>query len=308
MPSASPATVTRIFARVETLDEADQALAAGFDGVVAAKEVAAARADAMFAVLSAGDDGAESMIFGAADGPGGTMACFDRGPTPGDLDRVVAEGAGGILLRTTDRVLDASSIDVLAALARQCHAMRLTFGLDGRMEPPDVPRFLAIGVDLLVFGEALRAASGALDPACLAMIRDLVPRAAAMRTAGTAPPASGAVPPDRIFVRDLVLEIAIGAYASEHGRLQRVRFAVEADLTGTGRATRDMRDIVSYDLITDTILDLTSARHVEFVETLAKEIAARILSHPRVALVRVRVEKLDLGPGAVGVELVRAKT
>lgn len=299
--------MTIILARIETRAEADEAVAAGFDGVVvpAAQGLATARADAVIAVSATGGDGAETMTFGAGETK---LHCWcDRVPAPEDLDRVRAAGAGGVLLRATGRVLDIHSVAVIASLAESCRAMRLTLGLDGGLEPPDVPRLLAIGVDLLVFGATLRTASGALDPARLAMIRDLVPRAEAMRQAEAAPAVRGDVPPDRIFVRDLVLDIAIGAYASEHGRLQRVRFAVEADLSGTGRPARDIRDIVSYDLITDAIRQLTSAGHVEFVETLAEEIAWRVLAHPRVARVRVRVEKLDLGPGAVGVELVRAK-
>lgn len=301
--------MSTLLARVETSAEAEQALAAGFDGVVvpASDGFATARSDAVIAVVPPGDDGAGSMSFGAENGATCKLACWRDGvPGPGDLDRVRAEGAGGVLLRPAGRVVDTASMAAISLLAEQCRTMGLTLGLDGGLEPPDVPRLLAIGVDLLVFGAALRSPSGALDPARLALIRDLVPRPAALQRAAPAHD-GGPVPPDRIFVRDLILEIAIGAYASERGRLQRVRFTVEADLSGTGRPTRDMRDIVSYDLITDAIGQLTRAGHVEFVETLAEAIAGRVLAHPRVTLVRVRVEKLDLGPGSVGVELVRAK-
>jgi (5-formylfuran-3-yl)methyl phosphate synthase len=40
---------------------------------------------------------------------------------------------------------------------------------------------------------------------------------------------------------------------------------------------------------------------------LAERIAALILIHPRVAAVTVRVEKLEVGPGGVGVEIVRRR-
>jgi dihydroneopterin aldolase len=99
--------------------------------------------------------------------------------------------------------------------------------------------------------------------------------------------------------------MAIGAYASEIGRTQRVRFSVEAEIARAEGAARDMRDIVSYDLITDAIKHLALAGHVELVETLAEGIAERVLAHPRVLGVRVVVEKLDVGPGSVGVEIRR---
>ncbi len=35
--------------------------------------------------------------------------------------------------------------------------------------------------------------------------------------------------------------------------------------------------------------------------------AALVLAHPRVVSVMVRVEKLDVGPGAVGVEITRER-
>jgi dihydroneopterin aldolase len=43
------------------------------------------------------------------------------------------------------------------------------------------------------------------------------------------------------------------------------------------------------------------------VETLAERVAAFILAHPRVVGATVRIEKLDVGPGAVGVEIVRQR-
>ena len=39
----------------------------------------------------------------------------------------------------------------------------------------------------------------------------------------------------------------------------------------------------------------------------AEEVAAIVLKHPRVRDVRVRVEKLDIVAGAVGVEIVRGR-
>jgi dihydroneopterin aldolase len=40
---------------------------------------------------------------------------------------------------------------------------------------------------------------------------------------------------------------------------------------------------------------------------LAEEIAAAVLAHPRAISVTVRVEKLETGPGSVGVKITRER-
>ena len=47
--------------------------------------------------------------------------------------------------------------------------------------------------------------------------------------------------------------------------------------------------------------------HVEFIETLAEEVAAIVLRHARVRGVRVKIQKLDVIEGAVGVEIRRER-
>jgi len=60
-------------------------------------------------------------------------------------------------------------------------------------------------------------------------------------------------------------------------------------------------------LILDGIRMLVAQKHIALVETLAERIAALILAQPRVVSVTLKVEKLDVGPGAVGVEIVRKR-
>jgi (5-formylfuran-3-yl)methyl phosphate synthase len=110
---------------------------------------------------------------------------------------------------------------------------------------------------------------------------------------------------DRVFLRDFVLPVRIGAYAHERGKTQNVRFNVDARVRRADRLAEDMRDVVSYDLIADSIRMIAAQEHIALVETLAERIAALVLTHPRVTSVTVRVEKLEVGPGAAGVEIVR---
>ena len=115
------------------------------------------------------------------------------------------------------------------------------------------------------------------------------------------------MPVDLVFVDDLVLPVFIGAYARERDAPQNVRFAVTASVMRTGRVAEDMRDVFSYDLITDGIRVLVGSGHVALVETLAERIASMVLGHPRVTKVVVRIQKLETGFGTVGVEIERTR-
>jgi dihydroneopterin aldolase len=114
--------------------------------------------------------------------------------------------------------------------------------------------------------------------------------------------------PDRIFIHDLVLDIEIGVHHYEKGSTQRVRFSVDVDLTPSAHALDDdIGRTFDYDTILSGIKAIVARGHINLVETLAEDVARHCLAHPRAARVVVKIEKLDEEPGAVGVEIVRAK-
>ncbi len=113
---------------------------------------------------------------------------------------------------------------------------------------------------------------------------------------------------DRVFVHDFVLDAEIGVYSNEKGVTQRVSFSVDVEVKpAKGALGDDIALAFDYDTIIHGIKDILARGHVHLVETLAEEIAEHCLAHPRAARVCVRVEKLDKEPGAVGVEIVRAR-
>ena len=113
---------------------------------------------------------------------------------------------------------------------------------------------------------------------------------------------------DRIFVRGLVLPIAIGVYDEEQGTTQKVRFTIEASVAGGVSPKGDHIDEVpSYDDLVGAVKSIIGAGHINLVETLAARIAERCLLDQRIVSVLVRVEKLERGPEAVGVEIVRSR-
>ena len=120
-------------------------------------------------------------------------------------------------------------------------------------------------------------------------------------------PENSAAALDRIFVHDFVLPVSIGAFDSEHGKPQRVRFNVDACVARPARVPERLPDVFSYDVITDGIRAIVGEGHIHLVETLAERIATMVLAHPQILSVTVRVEKLEVGPGSVGVQITRAK-
>jgi 7,8-dihydroneopterin aldolase/epimerase/oxygenase len=113
---------------------------------------------------------------------------------------------------------------------------------------------------------------------------------------------------DQVFVHDFVLDVEIGVYTHEKDVTQRVRFNVDVDvLPASADLSDDIRQALDYDHIIGGIKSIVAKGHINLVETLAEEVAALCLAHPRAARVTVRIEKLDKEPGSVGVEIVRAK-
>ena len=252
------------------------------------------------------------------------MMFADRAPDFDLLPRLAALGFKGAMLDTSDkkggRLLTHLDVARLEAFCARCRGLGLISGLAGSLEAPDIPRLLLVAPDVLGFRGALcrgHDRKGAIDPAAVSLIRDLIPRAA---LAAASPKidwrllARGFVAGherehevDNVFVRDFVIAAHIGAYDYERRAAQRVVFNVEAAVRRVGAHADDMRAIFSYDVILDAIRLVVGRGHADFVETLAEGVAEIVLRHPRVKHVRVKVEKLDVIEGAVGVEIRRER-
>jgi len=238
--------------------------------------------------------------------------CGDAGFAGAMLD--TAQKGGGRLIEHLDLLS-------LEKCIGRCRAGGLIAGLAGSLEAPDVPRLLPLKPNLLGFRSALCRAGdrkSELDTNAVAIIRGLIPaqiwrgavdnidwrlRAARGYTVGRESEAGT----DRVFIRDLVVNARIGAYSHERAVEQRLRFNVKVDVRRPDLKSGDMRDVFSYDTIRDAIELNTARGHVALVEKLAEEIADQILRDARVLGVTIRIEKLDIVPGAVGVEIRRER-
>ena len=116
-------------------------------------------------------------------------------------------------------------------------------------------------------------------------------------------------PADRISLREHIVEVEIGAFQVERGTTQRVLFDVVVEVVPHQKPLDDDVDrILSYDTITEAIAYELVAERLNLLETLAERICQRILTEPQALRVFVRIQKLDRGSGALGVEIVRSHT
>ena len=119
---------------------------------------------------------------------------------------------------------------------------------------------------------------------------------------------AGADPRDRISLRDYVVEVDIGAFQQERGHRQRVLFNIVVEVRPAPQPLNDDVDrILSYDRLTEAVAAELAAERLNLLETLAERLAARILTEPQAMRVFVRIEKLDIGPFQLGVEIVRSR-
>ena len=241
---------------------------------------------------------------------------------------MASSGFAGAMLdtarKTGGRLIDHMSVAALGGFVDACRQHGVMGGLAGSLEAPDVPRLLLLAPDVLGFRGALCGdgdRAGQIDPAAVDIIRALIPvdpRAVRPHAPAAAKvdyrllaargyTVKDDVATDRILVRDFVLPIRIGAYKHERERTQNVRFNADVGIIRAPHVAQDMRDVFSYDVILDGIRMIVAQEHIELIETLAERIAALILAQPRVVSVTLRIEKLDVGPGAVGVEIVRKR-
>ena len=119
---------------------------------------------------------------------------------------------------------------------------------------------------------------------------------------------ASADPRDRISLRDHIVDVEIGAFQKERGHRQRVMFNVVVEVRPAPQPLNDDVDrILSYDRITEAIAEELAAERLNLLETLAERVAERILAEPQAMRCFVRIEKLDIGPYKLGVEIVRSR-
>lgn len=115
----------------------------------------------------------------------------------------------------------------------------------------------------------------------------------------------------RLFLRDYEVWINIGVHDFEKRREQRVLINVDlyVPLSLSTPMADKLEEVVDYDFIRRSVAERVSKGHIHLLETLADDVLALMLAHPRVRAARVSTAKPDVYPdcSAVGVEVFGLK-
>jgi dihydroneopterin aldolase len=112
-----------------------------------------------------------------------------------------------------------------------------------------------------------------------------------------------------VIVHGLVLMCSIGIRREERQKLQRVRISV--DLTASEAAAfpgEDRRQVINYEKVVAAIRAIAASGHIDLCEGFAERICIACFEDPRVAHLRVTVEKLDIFPEADSVGAIIERT
>ena len=107
----------------------------------------------------------------------------------------------------------------------------------------------------------------------------------------------------RIFLRDHVVQVSIGAHDFEKTQAQRLIFNVELFVSysqSTPQADQ-LSEVVDYDFVREAIAQRVRTGHDELQETLCDDLVATLLQHPHVQAVRLSTCKPDVYPDCAGV-------
>lgn len=105
-----------------------------------------------------------------------------------------------------------------------------------------------------------------------------------------------------VIVHGLVVMCSIGIRPEEQDTRQRVRVSVELTAPeGAAFPGENRRRVINYERVVAAIRDIADSGHIDLCEGFAERLADTCLTDPRVARVRITVEKLDVFPDADGV-------
>ena len=113
---------------------------------------------------------------------------------------------------------------------------------------------------------------------------------------------------DRVFIRDLILEMSAGIYDHEKANTQRVIVNITLDVESNfGRDLASIDNVVSYEDIVNAVSDTAQSKHYDLLEEFAENIAQMCLEDSRVSCVNIMLEKPDIidKTKSVGVEITR---
>ncbi len=111
----------------------------------------------------------------------------------------------------------------------------------------------------------------------------------------------------KILIEDLILYISIGIHDFEKLKKQRVQFNIE--ITTDSNLKTDIKSIVNYESVINTIKKITEKKHYELLEGLSETIFDEIFKNKKIKKIKLKISKLDIieETKSVGIEVVKSK-
>ncbi len=113
---------------------------------------------------------------------------------------------------------------------------------------------------------------------------------------------------DKIFIRDLALEMFVGIYDHEKKNKQTVIVNITVEVESNAeKKLSDISDVVSYEEITISIVELSKKKHYNLLEEFAEDISIICLNNNKSISAKITVDKPDIieSCSTVGVEIIR---
>lgn len=115
----------------------------------------------------------------------------------------------------------------------------------------------------------------------------------------------------RLFLRDFEVRLDIGVHAFEKVAPQRLLVDVDlyVKLADSTPQADVLAEVVDYDFVRELVHERISRGHIELQETLADDLLAALLAHPKVHAARLSTRKPDVYSdcASVGVEVFGSK-
>tara|TARA_B100000963_G_C22041368_1_gene415645 strand:+ start:11 stop:397 length:387 start_codon:yes stop_codon:yes gene_type:complete len=111
----------------------------------------------------------------------------------------------------------------------------------------------------------------------------------------------------KILIEDLILNISVGIHSFEKLKKQRVKFNIE--ITTDANLKADIKSIVNYESVINSIKRLTEKKHYELLEELSEELFDEIFKNKKIKKIRLKINKLDIikESKSVGIEVTKTK-
>ncbi len=113
-----------------------------------------------------------------------------------------------------------------------------------------------------------------------------------------------------VLIKNFIIQEIIGFHEHEKIKKQKIKFNIVIDVDQNSPPNdKDIKSIVDYEKITDSLKNLTKRKRYNFLESLAEDSFKEIFEDKRINSVKIKIEKPDAIKNAesVGVEVFKTR-